>query len=122
MALHFTGTRNISVESMTLEGGGVLLEGTEVGFYSNGTACTQITGSGHLSLTAHGTLADGRGPRFEVARGEQQTSLEADEQARQLRVGPVSEGQRVCIRYEDDLIDSSGNDRNLWVSQLEITP
>ncbi len=105
-------------------GAAVAVEDGGAAFYTNGELSTRAPASGALWIEAEGSLADGRLPRFTIViQGVERATLDASARgdgARAQRVTDVWEGQDVRIRYDDDAVDASGADRNLWVPRMWI--
>jgi hypothetical protein len=103
--------RALDVRQARIAGAAVRVEDDTLAFYTNGRADLDVP-AGPLTLVVRGTPAEGRGPRFTVTLGGQQLTIDAgpDEQ-----LVPIGSGDVLSIVYDDDLVDASGADRNLFV-------
>jgi hypothetical protein len=110
--------RVIPLSSLQLTGAAVIVEADGVAFYTNGEATFTAPASGTLRLTADGSFADGRGPRFEVG----ELSFDAGPARTVFVAGSVRAGDTVRVRFADDAEDTAGNDRNLYLRRLTILP
>jgi hypothetical protein len=110
----------VPLEAAAVEGPAVKPEDGGLSFYTNGRASIVAPIAGTLRLTARGTLADGRGPRFVVIAGETRAELEAGEADAVATLGRVAAGDTIAIVYDDDHVDAAGHDRNLFVREVVV--
>jgi hypothetical protein len=112
----------LDLRNATLEGPATQREPDRIAFYANGTLRLSAPSAGRLFVTASGSAAEGRGPRFTVKAGNRAESVEATQDLLAFDAGRVEQGDEITITYEDDLVDSSGNDRNLWIHRVVVRP
>lgn len=122
VTLTLTGSQTLDLSMAEVEGAAVQIESGGVAFYTGGRGCLRVPAAGALTLRVQGSLADGRGPRFRVERAAGVTALEVGAEPRTFEIGPVQAGERVCVVYEDDHVDASGGDRNLFLRAATVDP
>lgn len=114
------GELPVDLGMATLTGVAVQREGEGVSFYTSGSAEWVVPVEGTLVVVADGTPAEGRAPRFTVATPAGVVELQAEVGPSRLRVGPVRAGDHVTLRYDDDVVDAQGRDRNVFVRRVVI--
>lgn len=112
----------VALDSVTCEGAAVQREPTEIAFYSDGRAHFVAPVDGVVVLMARGTLASGRGPSFRVRARDRSEEIVATVVPRQALGPAVKAGELVELVFADDAVDAQGNDRNLWVGDLQVVP
>lgn len=120
------GDPEVALDEAAIDGAAVEHREGRVFLYTNGGLRFDAPASGRLWLAVEASPAEGRLPRFAVQTAAGETSLEAPA-AGELAVGEVRQGEPVVIRYDDDLVDAQGFDRNLtlvraWVATPEAPP
>lgn len=112
----------VGLDTVTCEGAAVQLEANAVVFYSDGRALFTSPVTGVLTLVTRGTIAAGRGPVLQMRTAGHAETLIASDKPRQAQGPAVHAGEVVELVFADDAVDDAGNDRNLWVSDLQIVP
>lgn len=114
------GELPVDLDMATLTGAAVQREGEGVSFYTSGSAEWVVPVDGTLVLAVDGTPAEGRAARFVVETPAGPVELQAEVGPSRRTVGPVRAGDHVTLRYDDDLVDAQGRDRNLFVRRVVI--
>lgn len=114
------GELRVDLDLATLTGAAVQREGEGVSFYTSGSAEWLVPVDGTLVLVVDGTPAEGRAARFAVETPAGAVELQAEVGPSRVVVGPVRAGDHVTLRYDDDLVDAEGRDRNLFVRRVVI--
>lgn len=110
----------LGLGDVTLEGAAVKREAAEIAFYSDGSAHFFAPADGVLSLVTRGTAAGGRGPILQVRVGGRSEQIAVTAEARQTSGPDVNAGELVELVFVDDAVDDDGNDRNIWVGDLQV--
>lgn len=107
---------------LVVDGKAVVREPARLAFYTNGAARFVASKAGQLWVYACGDRAGGRGPRFRVEAGGIPLQVEVEDRYEGIDIGSVSAGAEIWLRYEDDVVDTAGADRNLFVAVVGVVP
>lgn len=120
--LERVGEQALNLDLAQLSGAAVQREPERLAFYTNGEARLSLPRGGELILSLYGDEAEGRGPRVSLSLAGRVQELLVGPTPSRVSLGPARAGEELLIRYEDDVIDAEGADRNLFVGAIRLRP
>ncbi len=112
---------DLDLAAAVREGAAVQHEADGLAFYTNGRATLDAPIPGRLLLTTQATEAEGRPANFTVLVGGRRVDTQSTTRLTTTDLGPVAAHDAIVLIYEDDTVDATGADRNLFVRRAVVS-